>query len=232
MTDRFVETELLYENPLSRPDDVADWTVEGNAALTFPQDRLRMDSRDDPDEVDEPHFVHWCPERFPDGIKIGWDFYQRSVHGLCMLFFAASGLDGEHVLDDSLDERTGIYSQYFDGDIDTLHASYYRRNPFNTPEISFQTINLRKSKGFHLVERAGDPLPGVVHAEAPYRIEVVKHGPEVSFSIDGLEVLNWVDDGESTGPVLGEGSIGFRQMGRTTAEYENLQVHAVEPAAD
>lgn len=223
-------TELLYENPLAASDDILEWTLEGNAAITFPKGRMRMENTDDPEEVDQPHYVHWCPERFPDNIRISWDFWPLQEPGLCMIFFAATGLDGEHVLDDSLEERTGIYGQYMDGDIDTLHASYFRRNHHGEPkaEIEFQTINLRKSKGFHLVQRGGDPIPSVKDANPPYQMEVVKYGPEVSISVDGLEVLQWVDDGESYGPVLEGGSIGFRQMAPTMGEYANLTVHAVE----
>jgi hypothetical protein len=143
-------TEVLYENPLSSPEDVADWTLEGNAAITFPRGRMRIENVDDPDEVDEPHYVHWCPRRFPDGVAVSWKFWPLYEPGLCMLFFAARGRDGESALDPSLDERTGIYSQYFDGDIDTLHVSYFRRNEHGDPkhEVAFQTVNLRKSKGF------------------------------------------------------------------------------------
>lgn len=60
----YESTDLLYENPLASPEDIADWTLEGNAAITFPRCRMRMENTDDPDEVDEPHYVHWCPERF------------------------------------------------------------------------------------------------------------------------------------------------------------------------
>jgi hypothetical protein len=222
-------TEVLYENPLSSPEDVADWTLEGNAAITFPRGRMRMENVDDPDEVDEPHYVHWCPRRFPDGVVVSWKFWPLYEPGLCMLFFAARGRDGESALDPSLDERTGIYSQYFDGDIDTLHVSYFRRNEHGDPkhEVAFQTVNLRKSKGFHLVERGGDPIPSVRVADPPYRIEVLKTGPEVRFSVDGLEVLRWTDDGEH-GSVLGGGHIGFRQMAPTIGEYADLTVTAVE----
>ena len=50
----------------------------------------------------------------------------------------------------------------------------------------------------------------------------------MAFSIDDLPVLQWVDDGESYGPILGGGKIGFRQMAPLIAEYANLQVHVVE----
>jgi len=228
----FEETEPLYQNPLSSPEDVAEWTLEGNAAITFPRERMRMENIDDPDQVDEPHYVHWCPERFPDEIKIEWDFWPLQEPGLCMIFFAATGLDGEHVLDSDLEERTGIYGQYGNGDINALHLSYFRRNHHGPEgeknEIEFQTVNLRKSKGFHLVQRGGDPIPSVKDANSPYRIEVVKYGSEIAFHVDGVEVLHWVDDGETYGPPLEDGNIGFRQMAPTMAEYGDLTVHAVE----
>jgi len=171
-------------------------------------------------------------ERFPDEIKIGWDFWPLQEPGLCMIFFAATGLDGEHVLDSDLEERTGIYGQYGNGDINALHLSYFRRNHHGPEgeknEIEFQTVNLRKSKGFHLVQRGGDPIPSVKDANSPYRIEVVKYGSEIAFHVDGVEVLHWVDDGETYGPPLEDGNIGFRQMAPTMAEYGDLTVHAVE----
>jgi len=224
------ETDLLYANPLASADDVADWSLEGDAAVTFPRERMRLENVDDPEAVDEPHYVYWCPERFPDGIKVSWDFWPLREPGLCMLFFAATGRNGADVFDPELDERTGVYSQYYDGDIDTLHVSYFRRNHHGEPkhEIQFQTVNLRKSKGFDLVQRGGDPIPGVRDANGPYRIAVVKDGPRVAFSVDGLEVLEWVDDGESHGPVYEGGAVGFRQMAPTIGEYADLTVHAVE----
>jgi hypothetical protein len=225
----FERAELLYENPLESSADVEDWTLEGNAAITFPRDRMRMENVEDPAEVAQPHYVHWCAEEFPDEIEISWDFWPLSEPGLCMIFFAATGRNGEHVLDAGLDERTGIYNQYFDGDIDTFHASYFRRNHHGDPkhEIEFQTINLRKSKGFDLVARGGDPIPSVKDANPPYEMSVIKSGPHVSVSVDGLEVLHFVDDGEAYGPTLGGGSIGFRQMAPTMGEYANLTVHSL-----
>ena len=47
-------------------------------------------------------------------------------------------------------------------------------------------------------------------------------------SVNDLPVLRWVDDGESYGPLLAGGKIGFRQMAPLIAEYANLQIHTVE----
>lgn len=223
-------TDLLYENPLAEPSDIEEFVLEGEAVSTFPRGRLRLESVHGPDEADVPHFVFWCPEEFPDDIEISWEFWPVAEPGLCMLFFAAKGRNGEDVLDPRLDERTGDYPEYHSGDIDALHASYYRRNFHGEPwaEREFQTINLRKSHGFHLVAEGGDPMPNVRDAEPPYPIRVVKSGPNVAFYVGDLEVFHWTDDGDSTGPVLGDGKIGFRQMSPFVGEYADLTVRRVE----
>jgi hypothetical protein len=82
-----------------------------------------------------------------------------------------------------------------------------------------------------MVAQGADPLPSVADATPPYRIQVVKCGPEVAFYINDLPILNYLDDGETYGPLLGRGKIGFRQMAPLIAEYANLQVHTVERRA-
>jgi len=226
--------DVIYENPLERPSDVDDWIMEGDAAVTFPRDRMRMENLRDPEEGQNAHLVHWCPEQFPDDISVSWDFWPIREPGLCMIFFAARGRDGEDAHDPSLEERTGRYDQYHHGDIDTLHLSYFRRKATR----AFQTVNLRKSHGFDLVAQGADPLPSVAGAEPPYHIELAKAGPEVTFSMEVtsgpspsedsmLQLLHWEDDGETHGPVLDSGKIGFRQMAPMMAEYANLTVHDI-----
>ena len=33
---------LIYENPLSSPEDLSDFILEGKAVMTFPEGRLRL----------------------------------------------------------------------------------------------------------------------------------------------------------------------------------------------
>ncbi|SVC80411.1 uncharacterized protein METZ01_LOCUS333265, partial [marine metagenome] len=42
--------ETLYENPLTDPTDVVGFKLEGDAGVTFPQGRMRMENRRDPGE--------------------------------------------------------------------------------------------------------------------------------------------------------------------------------------
>jgi len=79
-----------------------------------------------------------------------------------------------------------------------------------------------------MLAQGADPLPDVEDTDPPYHISLIKCGPEVSFFVNDLPILSFVDDGETYGPLLRGGKIGFRQMAPLIAEYANLQVHAVE----
>jgi hypothetical protein len=220
-------TRVLYTNPLATEADVQDFRLEGEAAIACPQGRLRLTSQRDPAAGQQANFVFWCPEQFPADIAVSWEFWPVREPGLCILFFAATGRQGEDLFDARLARRTGEYQQYHSGDINALHVSYFRRR--FPDERAFHTCNLRKSHGFHLVCQGADPLPSVADATPPYRLTLVKCGPEVAFAINDLPIFRWRDDGRF-GPPLAGGQLGFRQMAPLIAEYANLQVTAVEPA--
>ena len=217
--------ETIYENPLAAPGDVKGFAMEGEAAITFPVERMRMENMRDPEEGQAANFVYWCPEIFPDSIAISWDFWPVREPGLCILFFAATARDGGDIFDSSLKGRTGEYHQYHNGDINALHVSYFRRKAQS--ERTFQTCNMRKSYGFHLVCQGADPLPSIPEAAGPYRVKLVKRGPEVLFSVRDLPVFHWIDAGKEHGPVLTGGRIGFRQMAPLIGEYANLKVESI-----
>ena len=225
---RYEKTELLYRNALAAPADVREFVMEGDGAVTFPLGRMRLESMRDPGEGQTANIVFWCPETFPDDVAISWSFWPVRDPGLAILFFAAGGRNGEHVLDRALTPRSGPYEQYHHGDINAYHVSYFRR--MYASERRFQTCNLRKSYGFHLVAQGADPIPHLSDCDPPYRIEVAKLGKHVSFAIDGLPIFHYVDDGEH-GPPLGAGSVGFRQMAPLIAEYADMQIHRIRGEA-
>ncbi len=222
----FKTGQLLYENPLASKEDIENFRLEGNASITFPRGVMRIENRYERDEEKERHgnYVFWCDKDFPDNIAVSWDFRPLTDKGLAMFWVSAKGRNGEDIFSPELAPRDGKYSQYNKGDINALHASYYRRNP---SEIGFRTCNLRKSYGFHLVCQGADPLPDAKYAEEPYRMEVVKSGPHFRISINNLTVFHWVDDGNTYGPVLQDGKIGFRQMAGLIGEYSDLKVHQI-----
>ena len=225
--------DLLYANPLATERDLAEFRLEGEALLSFPAGRLRMQSALDPALGQRSNSVLWCPVEFPADVSYSWEFYPIAEPGLCMFFFATRGRRGEDLFDPALAPRRGIYDQYHHGDIDGYHVSYYRRR---APEgRAFHVCNLRKSYGFHLVAQGPDPLPDVADAAPPYHLRVDHvgagaRGAHVRFSINDLPILRFVDDGVQYGPLLGGGKVGLRQMAPLVGEYANLAVHRMRQA--
>lgn len=217
--------EVIYTNSLADAGSITGWRLEGDAAISFPRGRMRMENLREPGEGQASNFVHWCPESFPDNIEISWQFWPIYEPGLCILFFAARGRKNEDILDPELKPRTGPYEQYHHGDINALHISYFRRR--SVSETRLYTCNLRKSYGFHMVAQGADPIPTVAQAKGPYHIKVVKLAAQVGFFINDLSILHWDDDGERYGQILGGGKIGFRQMAPLIAEYSDLTVRKV-----
>ncbi|MHA6484929.1 DUF1961 family protein [Paenibacillus sp. strain BS8-2] len=214
---------LIYHNPLAAPEDVADFIMEGQAAVTFPLGRMRLENLLDPGEGQRSNFVYWCPVEFPSQIAIEWEFRPIREPGLCMMFFAAAGRDGRSMFDPELLPRTGEYAGYHHGEIDTMHLSYFRRR--YPEERAFHTVNLRKSYGFHLVAQGADPIPDADDTDRFYKLRLTSKDGRITFAVDNLTVLEWQDDGAAFGPLLGAGRIGFRQMSPLIAEYAHLRVY-------
>lgn len=213
---------LIYQNALSCMEDVANFVLEGSAILSFPNGRLRLENKISAREGQKANYVLWCPEEFPSDILVEWDFWPIQEPGLCILFLAAKGRNGEDLFDNTLAERTGEYSMYHHGDINAFHISYYRRK--EEEERSFHTCNLRKSYGFYLAAQGGDPLPDVADARGPYHMTVIKKGSNITFCINGLKIFSYEDDGVTYGPLLNGGKIGFRQMAPFVGEYADFKV--------
>lgn len=220
-----LKRKLIYENPLSCEEDIKGFVLEGSAKLSFPEGKLRMENALTAEQGQKANYVLWCPEEFPADVRIEWKFQPLKEPGLAILFFAARGRNGKDIFDDSLDKRTGEYPQYHHGDIDAFHVSYFRRK--EPDERALHTCNLRKSYGFYLVSQGGDPIPDAEDCGQMYRMALEKKGSLVRFLVEEVEVFRYEDDGETYGPLLGGGKIGFRQLAPMIAEYADLKVYAL-----
>ena len=216
---------LLYENPLSSPESVRDFTLEGSALISFPENCLRLENAESAQLGQKANYVLWCRHSFPADLLLEIDFHPVREPGLAMLFFSASGKNGRSLFDPALSPRTGEYIQYHHGDINAFHLSFFRRK--EKDERSFHTCNLRKSYGFYLVAQGADPIPDAADADGFYTLSLLKHGPEIRFTVNSLEILRFHDDGSSFGPILGGGCIGLRQLAPMIGEYRNLRVFSL-----
>ncbi|MEJ7691831.1 DUF1961 family protein [Daejeonella sp.] len=221
LSSQNINEKLIYHNPLATPENIKGFVMEGEALVSFVDNRLQLQNKLDPSQGQKSNFVYWCPMHFPENIAITWDFYPIKQPGLCILFFAAQGKNGEDVMAKSLNRRTGEYGQYHHGDINAYHLSYFRRK--DPIEIQLQVCNLRKSYGFHMVSQGADPIPNVGYAKPPYHLKLVKYENQITFYINGLKILHYQDN-EELGKVLKGGKIGFRQMAPLVAQYSNLKV--------
>ncbi|MEO3804795.1 DUF1961 family protein [Nonomuraea sp. B1E8] len=212
----------LYRNALACPEDLAGFRMEGDGVTSFPQGRMRLESRRPPSDGQAANVVLWCPAEFPADVRIEWDFLPIREPGLAIMFFHARGRNGADLFDPGLAARTGPYEQYHHGDIDAYHVSYFRR--MWASERALHTCNLRKSHGFHLVAQGADPLPSVLDADGPYTMRIDVRGGEVTFSVNDLVSFRWTDEGSVGGPALAGGKIGFRQMAPLIGEYGNLRI--------
>ncbi len=209
-------SKVIYISPLSGPDDIKDFIIEGQAVTAFNDKCMRLEGGPISDAV------IWCPKVFPADLKIEWEFRPISADGYSEVFFAVKAASrGADMFGSDMAKRDGIYSRYHSGDINALHVSYYRRS---TPdERAFHTCELRKSCGYHLVAEGADPIPDIT-GDRWYRMCIIKKKTQAALFINELKILEFDDDGRTYGDLLTGGCIGFRQAADTAAQYRNLKV--------
>ncbi len=213
----FSKGSQLYSVSLNDSSDISDWVMEGQPIITeFSGDGwMELYS---PNE--ESHNVFWCPEEFPDRFYAEWQVKNVETDaGLLIVFFAAKGLNNASIFDSSLPERDGTYNQYTRGKINNYAISYYA----NANGDGRENANLRKNKGFNLVQKGRQGIP--IDSTATHNITLIKESNHVVMFIDGREVINWYDTGKIRGDPFQGGFIGFRQMKWTRFQYANFTVH-------
>ncbi len=215
--------ELLYQTSFDHPESVSGWVMEGPGEVSFKQGWMEMLS---PEE--EGHHVFWCPEDFPDRFIARWDAQNLDLEaGLVIVFFAATGLDGQDIFAPELPERDGTFTQYTEGEIKSYHISYYA-NAAHNPGRGH--ANLRKNNTFSLLQKGEIGIP--TDSTREHTITLIKEGARIRLYVDDRKVIDYTDDapvvdGVDTGGALRGGKIGFRQMKWTHFRYNNFRVYSL-----
>lgn len=205
--------KLLYENPLAKPSDVDGWRMEGPAEVAFEDGWMAMWS---PGEEFENTF--WCDRDFPADFYATWQVQPLSQQrALAIVFFCAKGLRGEDIFDPSLAPRDGDFPLYHSGDINCYHVSYWAG--------SRAMSNMRKNRGFYLVENGPPGIP--FGSKAAHTVHLLKQAGRIRLAVDDRLVIDFHDDGKAFGPVWGEGKMGFRQVRWTRGRYRGFRVYGV-----
>lgn len=210
--------DLLYANPLRSETDIEDWVAEGPVNLSFDDGWLRMASEypsGGPGGL-SGHIVLWCPVETPADFVAEWDF-QIVKPDLAIVFFSARGRDDKDLFDPSLNPRNGDFAGYTRGDIDSYHISYHSHHRL--------TSNLRKNHGFYMP--ATGPNPEAFSSSKIRRARLMKNGGHIQMTLDDKVIIDYHDDGERYGPVLGGGRIGLRQMRGMVGRYGDFRIYEV-----
>jgi len=215
---------LLYSRALSDKADTQDWIMEGPGKIDFKDGWMQMHS---PNE--EMHHVFWCPVEFPSSFIAQWQVQNlKTEAGLVIVFFSATGTQGENIFAPHLAPRDGTFDQYTLGDINSYHISYYA-NAAHNPNRGH--ANLRKNNTFSLLQTGDLGIP--TNSTDVHLITLVKEDNKISLFVDNRKVIDYVDDspqldGVDIGPPLSTGLIGFRQMKWTQFQYKNFKVWSIE----
>lgn len=211
---------LLYEADMRTKASVRDWVMEGTANTEFRAGWLEMYS---PDKAE--HHVFWCPKEFPNSFIATWEVQNLALDsGLLIVFFAAKGEEGQDIFDPALPARDGTFTDYTEGKIKSYHISYYANVAHEPGRVH---ANLRKNNTFSLLQSGAEGIP--THSSDVHQIKLIKQGAHIRLLIDERPVIDYMDDdplvnGVNTGPALGAGKIGLRQMQWSHFRYRNFKV--------
>lgn len=209
---------LLYEADMASAESIACWKMEGPGKIEFKDGWMHMFS---PNE--EMHHVFWCPQDFPESFVAEWDAQNVETNaGLCIVFFAAQGENGEDVFAPALPKRDGTFKQYIKGKIVSYHISYYANTP---PAPDRGDSHLRKNNKFILVQTGPEGIP--TRSLDIHKMRVVKNRAHITCFVDDRKIIDWTDDGKTHGRVYGGGKMALRQMQWTHFRYRNFKVWAL-----
>lgn len=220
----FRKGRMIYETKMGREQDVSDWTMEGPGSLAFCEEWMEMFS---PGE--KFHHVFWCPKDFPASFVAEWEAQDLEPDaGLCIIFFAAKGKNGEDIFHPSFPKRDGTFDQYTKSKyFNCYHISYYANGK---DEPGREISHLRKNSGFHMVQEKEPGIP--VKSTAVHHLRLVKEDARIVMFVDNRKIIDWTDDGKKYGPVLQGGKMGFRQMKWTRFRYRNFKVWELNIASN
>jgi len=206
--------KLFYSNSFLNADSLMDWKMEGQAEWKVENDGLHLYS-----PQQSKHHVLWCPISIPADFIAEWEAKNLNPEaGLCIIFFAACGKNGEDIFSEKLMPRKGIFKQYTQGDINNYHISYYANNPF---EKRRNQANLRKNIGFKKVQSGELGIPK--SSTEVHHCKLISCKGRILFYVDQKKVIDWTDS-----EPLGPGKIGFRQMKWTHFVYRNFKVWEIK----
>ena len=207
--------KLLYDGSKTDPQ-FSTWKKEGPVKSYFKNGWEIFESTK---PKQKKHIVWWCPEKFPESFIAEWEIKIISDYGLCIVFFAAKGENGESVFAPSLPKRDGTFTDYIKGKIKSYHISYLTNAGHNPGRPQ---VNLRKNNSFYLMAQGA---PGMSFDKKVHKILLCKDKSRIFMTIDARPVMDYTDsNAERYGEAYGDGWMALRQMSWAVGAYRNFKV--------
>jgi hypothetical protein len=222
--------KLVYASSLASPEDIEGWRMEGPGEMTFTDGWMHLRARGHGTRTvagaaaGDGNHVFWCPQEIPSDFIAQWRMKNQNLEaGLCIVFFCATGLEGQSPFDESLPERDGdAFGPYRRGALRGYHCSFYAHHPKNKNR---EHSHLRKNPGNHMLQQG---LRGIlVDSEDEHVITLIKVGARIALWVDDRKCIDQLDDGKTAGNPLGAGHLFFRQMTWTHFAYRDFKVWEV-----
>ncbi len=163
----------------------------------------------------------WSREMFQGDLYIAYEFMPLEHGGLSILIPRASGMQGEHFLEDYPLRQDGSMKSIHSSDIRMYHWEFFREMDDVRNDVPSHAI----VKWPWEIVMAGGIASSPFRFGEWNRIEFVQRGPHFKGAVNGELVLEGRDDAHSgKGPTLHSGVMGIRCMIRTDVRLRNLDI--------
>ena len=230
-----LETECVYEADFHKPasmieeqalfkgdrrirqPDGYDWVLEGPGRVFTEDGRLHIVGEDKTSGLDL-----WCTQPLPADFLLEFDFTPGDPKsGLCIIWFCATGPEGQSIFGADMPRRAGVWPRYHSGSLQCYHTSFWAIEPWN--RLPRGTSNMRKNPGHRLVSIGRDNIAG--QGPGPHRVRLMRMGNRIQLETNGKLSVEWEDSGEY-GPAWPGGYFALHHMHHTgSASYSNLKAY-------
>ncbi len=166
---------------------------------------------DDKGKFKGGHIVLWNKQELPASYVVEFDLEHQSPMGLFILFFSATGFNGESIFAKELASRNGVFKQYTSGDITSYHVSSF------TPHRG--SANLRKNnKGGQLLKSEADLA--ALAPDKKYKYRLIKWQNRFQLYLNDQLQMDYLDE---KGALKG-GQVGLRLMASARAQVSDFSL--------
>lgn len=229
----FESAMVKGDKRVRRPQADAQWIAEGwgdakvcgGKLWVAPVKFKACGERAVVDDRGPSHMVVWNKDQYAGDMMFEFTVnHHGSDDGLTLVFFAATGMEGQDIFDLSLPVRDGVYKTYNRG-LSNYTVSYWSRNQKAGAVKKGERYSnrVRKNPGMNML--ASNPSLTDKCDDCDYKIRILKSEGSITVEINGT-IVNHITDASTPHD---RGYIGLRSMmGINMVSYDDFKVWTVK----